>query len=746
MGKLRSILLIGLLFVSQFLWAQKQISGKVTDRDGSPLPGVTVIIKNSNGATVTSSDGTYSITVPSNNSVLVFSYVGYQSIELRADKAANVSLSVGNNPLTEVVVVGYGTRSKRDITGSVAKVAAREINGTPATSFETALQGRAAGVLVEQQNGKLGQGINIRIRGSASVSAGIEPLYVIDGIPITSSDLSSNGATTNALADINMNDIESIDILKDASSAAIYGSRASNGVVLITTKKGKAGTSKIDFNYFTGLQKPTGKREFMNTQQFLAIEEAAGVGAAKQDFAAGAFATLQKALDFYKARVESRFTRYSAGNTDWKTGKVDVNWQDQAFQRAPISQYDLNLSGGTDKTKYYISGQYLDQTGIIARNSFKRYGGRMNLDQQVKSWFNVGVNMSFSRSENDRPSNDDQFSTPLQIVALSPITPVIDPRTGLLSGALDLNTGVPNTNFPVYYNPMLSYDNAYYKTNVNRTIGNVYGNINIAKSLSFRSELGIDQLNQTEEAYRGKLTARNEGVPNGYGYLINKQLLRLNTNNYFHYNNNLSESSNLDVTAGMSYEEGKFNSSQATAQDFPSDAYKQLSSGATKLNATSASSNNTLLSYFLRANYKLNEKYLLALSGRTDASSRFGTNHRYGFFPAASVGWIVSKETFMQNIQWLSFLKVRASYGLTGNQEIGDFASRTLYSGTAAYGGLAGQAPTQLGNNDLKWESTKGADLGFELGIFKSRISLEVDLYNNKTQDLLLQQEVPATS
>ncbi|GAC1486378.1 MAG: hypothetical protein NVS1B13_13780 [Flavisolibacter sp.] len=546
-----------------------------------------------------------------------------------------------------------------------------------------------------------------------------------------------------------MNDIESIDILKDASSAAIYGSRASNGVVLITTKKGKAGASRIDLTYSTGLQYPTGKRSFMNTKDFLAIEEAAGVGAAKQDFAIGAnplYTTLQEYLDFYKAKVEGRFTRYSAGNKDWQTGKINTNWQDQAFQRAPTSQYDLNFSGGTDKTKYYVSGQYLDQKGIIARNNLKRYSGRINLDQQVKSWMNIGINLSFAKTENHRPSNDDAFSTPLQIVALSPITPIIDPRTGLLSGALDLVKGTPNTNFPVYYNPMLSYDNAYYITNGNRTIGNVYGNINIAEGLSFRSELGLDQLNQTEEAYRGRLTARNEGVNNGYGYYISQQLLRLNTNNYFHYTTNFNSISNLDIIAGMSYEKGNRVSAQATAQDFPSDAYKQLSNAAKKLDATSSSTENTLLSYFLRGNYKLNDKYLLAISVRADGSSRFGANHRYGYFPAASAGWIVTKEQFLDHIQWLSLLKIRASYGLTGNQQIPDFGAVPLYSGNASYGGLAGQVPSQIGNKDLKWESTKGADLGMEIGLLKSRINIEVDVYNNQTTDLLLKQEVPGTS
>jgi TonB-linked SusC/RagA family outer membrane protein len=747
MRKIYLLLLMGLLCAFQS-WAQNRITGKVTDKDGSPLAGVTIIIKSTKTATVTGPDGSFSITTPA-KSTLVFSSVGYQTVEVAANtNPIDVSMTPTNNSLSEVVVVGYGSRAKRDITGSVAKVSGKDITNTPTTSFESAIQGRAAGVFVQQQNGKVGQGINIRIRGASSISAGNEPLYVVDGIPIISADLSSNGAATDALSDLNMNDIESIDILKDASAAAIYGSRASNGVVLITTKKGKSGTSKIDFGFYTGFQKPTHKMQFLNSQEYVDLFEQAAIGAGKQDYLLdpGSYTDVNDAIAQEVDFVERRFRRYSAGNDDWKTGKVNTNWQDEAFQNAPISQYDLNFSGGNEKTKYYASGQYLDQKGIMIKNNYKRYSGRLNFDHQVKDWLSIGMNMSYARSQNDRLSNDDQFSTPLQIVALSPITPLIDPRTGLLSGSLDLTTGNPNTNYPVYYNPLLSVDNAFYKTQVNRTIGNVYGNFNIVKGLTFRTDLGMDQLNQSEEAYRGRLTARVEGVPNGYGYYITKQVLNINTNNYFHYNTTFSDIHNIDLTGGMSFEKGTTEGSEADAQDFPSDSYKKLSSGAKKIQATSSSTEHSLLSYFLRANYKFNDKYLVALSGRYDGSSRFGANHRYGFFPAGSVGWILTKERFLENVQWLNFLKLKASYGLTGNQEIPDFAAKGLYSGGAAYGGQAGQTPIQLANPDLKWESTRGSDLGFEASIIKNRISLEFDVYERLTKDLLLNQQVPGTS
>ncbi|MEP6847064.1 MAG: SusC/RagA family TonB-linked outer membrane protein, partial [Panacibacter sp.] len=566
------------------------------------------------------------------------------------------------------------------------------------------------------------------------------------GVPVITNDLSSNGAQTNPLSDLNINDIQSIEILKDASSAAIYGSRASNGVVLITTKRGVNNSSKIEFGYFTGFQKPTGKREFLNAQQYVDYTLRAADGAAKVEYDLGYYETLDDAIADWRDYAESRLTRYSAGNEDWRDAKVNTDWQELAFQDAPISQYDLNFSGGNEKTKFYASGQYLDQDGIIIRNFYKRYNARLNLDHKVNNWLSVGMNMSFSRSQNKRISNDNAFSTPLQIVALSPITPVIDPRTGLLSGELDLNTGAPNTNFPVYYNPLLSVGNQSYITLVNRTLGNVYGNVNLTKDLVFRSEFGIDQLNQTEEAYYGSITARNTGVPNGSAFTTTDQILNLNTNNFFQYSKTFGEKHNVDMVGGMSFQKQTYFTSLAEAESFPSDAYKKLGSGAQKTDATSSSTAFSFLSYFLRANYKFNDKFLFAVSGRYDGSSRFGGNNRYGFFPAVSAGWILSEEEFIKKAEWLSFLKLKASYGLTGNAEIPNFGGRGLYTGDGAYAGQGGSRPTQIANSDLKWESTKGFDIGIEGGIFNNRLSFEVDYYERNTKDLLLNVEIPGTT
>ncbi len=756
MRKPKHLLLVAMLCCYQIVWAQtKTISGKVTDsKDGTPLAGVSVLVKGASSGTVSNIDGNYALTVPEKATTLIFSYLGYTSQEIKiTGSSADVSLETGQSKsLDEVMVVGYGTKIKRDITGSVVKVGAKELGNTPVTSFESAIQGRAAGVFVEQQNGKLGQAIKVRIRGASSVTAGNEPLYVIDGIPLITVDLSGNGATTSPLADINTNDIESIEILKDASSAAIYGSRASNGVVLITTKRGKAGKSKIDFGFYTGLQKPTNKMEFMNTEEYVKFTYQAAEGGGRYDFANGlsGYATEQEAIDDYTAFADSRLRRYSAGNDDYKTYKINTDWQDEAFKRAPISQYDISLTGGNDKTTFYIGGQYLDQKGIMVRNDLRRYSGRLNLDHKVNNWLGVGINLALIRTLNNRITNDNGFATPLQIVALSPITPLIDPRTGQLSGAVDPNRannpGGPNTNYPVYYNPMLSIDGAHYHTTITRSLGNIYGQAQIMNGLIFRTEFGVDQLSQLEDAYYSPVTERNNGYPKGGGFTTNDMLLNITTNNFLKYNKLINENHDLEATLGMSYQNQNLFNTTGTAEAFPSNAYKKLVSAATKSDAASSETEFSFLSYFARANYKLMDKYLLAVSGRFDASSRFGKNSRWGFFPAVSAGWILSEENFLKNSDFISFLKLKASYGLTGNAEIGNFSSLGLFSGDAAYAGIPGQHPSQLANPDLKWETTSSVDVGFEIGILNNRISAEVDVYTRNTRDLLLDVEVPGTT
>ncbi len=736
-----------LLLVSSFSFAQsKSVKGKVTAvSDGISLPGVSISVKgNSSVGTQSDAQGLFQLSVAENATTLVFKYIGYKTKEVAITSSAlNVQLEEDQKQLSEVVVVGYGTQIKRDLTGSVAQVNAKALENVPVTSFESALQGKAAGVFVESQNGKVGQGIKIRVRGSASVSAGNEPLYVVDGIVITSTNLSSTSASTNPLADLNTNDIESIEVLKDASAAAIYGARASNGVVLITTKKGKAGQSKINFSAFGGVSSPTGHREFLNSEQYVQITRRAAMGAANQDYLAGYYDTPEDAEADYSSYVESRLTRNSAGNTDYETFKVNTDWESLAFQDNPtIQQYDLNFTGGNDKTTFFISGQYLNQDGIIVANGYKRYSGRINLTHQANNFIDLGLNLNISNSVNNRVSNDNAFSTPIQIVALPPITPLIDPRTNLLSGSLPGQA----TNYPLYYNPLLSVDNAFYKTKVYRNIGKIFANIKLVEDLKFTSDFSVDNLNQNEENYYGTLTFRNTGVRNGSGYNAADFVLNLNTNNFLSYNKSFGTKHNLDAVVGTSYQKQTLQQNSATGEEFPSDSYKKIASAASFTSAYSGETSFSFLSYFARGNYKFDNKYLVSFSARYDGSSRFGSANRYGFFPAGSLGWIMSEENFIKNIEAISFLKLRASYGLTGNSEIGNFASRGLYSGNGSYGGLAGQIPSQIENPDLSWEETAQLDLGLDFGIIKNRVNGSFDYYDKKTNGLLLNVPVPETT
>lgn len=724
------LLVIGILFQSNA--QERKVTGKVTSAaDGSGLPSVTVQVVGTTKGTQSDASGNFTITVPSSKSVLSFRFVGFltQEITVGAQSIINVSLKEDSKALEEVLVVGYGTQIKRDLTGNVAQISSKAIEGLPVVSTEQAIQGRAAGVFIESGNGKVGQGVKIRIRGSSSVSAGNNPLYVVDGIPITSTDQSSTGGPTNPIADINFNDIESIEILKDAAASAIYGSRASNGVVLITTKRGKSGKTNVNINYFSGSSEATGHREFLNTAQYVELFTEARVNNGYS--ASGGY---------------TRFDRYALGErARWQdptsANYTSTNWEKQVLRTGKINQFDLSITGGNDKTKFYASGSYSKQDGIIVKNSFERISSRLNVDHKASDKVSLGINFSMARTFNTRLSNDNAFSTPMQIVALSPISPVIDPRTGEYT---DSYNGAVVTQ---YYNPLLSIKYTDNNTEVYRSIGNVYGQWNILPSLSFRSEYGYDMLFQNEEQYYGKETARNNTTAvNGEAYKTNTLMFNYSTNNFFSFNKNINDLHDIQAVGGMSYQQSKRNYMDATARSFPSNSYKMLVSGATKADANSTETFFSFLSYFGRLNYKFSNKYLFGFTGRVDASSRFGANNRYGFFPSASVGWIVSEEEFIKDIPQISYLKLRASYGLTGNAEINNNAANGLYSAAFGYVGTPGQRPVQLANPDLRWEKTAQTDIGVEFGFFNNRVSAEVDYYFKKTSDLLLNVNVPGTS
>ncbi len=729
--------LAALLLSSLAVFAQTTVTGKVTDLNSKiPLSGASVVVKGTNIGTTTGLDGSFSITVPAKSKVLVVSYLGYSVQEVTAKAGViDVSLSTSDvKTLNEVVVTGYGSKIKKDLTGNIARIKGKEIENMPVASVDAALQGKAAGVFVNSQSGKLGQAATVRIRGNSSISASSQPLYVVDGVPITTNDQSTYGGDMSPLTDINSNDIESIEVLKDASAGAIYGSRAANGVILITTKRGNSGKTSVSANYQTGSSKETRRVEFLNSEQYAEL-----------------FLRATKYTDdFYGTPLndpssETTFAKDWMGYHSfdkWATNPTTTyDWQDQAFQKGNFQQGDVQISGGNDKTKFFGSLQYFDQKGIIVGNDLKRITGRLNLDHKAKDWLNLGFTMSLARTSSRRLPDDNAFSNPLQAIAFMPMTPFTDPNTGLPTGAPpgDLNVGL-------YYNPRLTVDYAKFTQEIFRNFSNVYATAKILPGLTFQSEFGVDILSQNEEGYFQTQTVRNTTTAvRGSGSNTAAFILNYNTNNYFNYIRDFGKH-NIDATAGMQYQQStsKYNSTSGT--DFPSNSYRKIASAATKSGGSSTQSDFSFVSQFARVNYKYNDKFLATVSVRRDGSSRFGANERYGIFPSASAGWIMSEEKFIQSIKPISFLKLRASYGQVGNAEIGNFPQLGLFGGAAGYAGNAGQSPTQIGNPDLKWETTNQADIGIDFGLFNNRITGELDYYEKKTSGLLLNVNVPATT
>lgn len=712
--RILSILVFALFFTHSFA-QNNAISGKVVaTSDGLPLPGVSVSVKGTPGAgTQTDAQGMFSLNVPASASTLVLKYIGFKQLEvsITAD-LMNIRLEEDQTQLSEVVVVGYGTQIRRELTGSIAKVSSKDFEDAPLTSFQSALQGRAAGVFMNSGSGKLGQAMQIRVRGISSVSAGNDPLYVIDGVPVVTQDLGSFTEADDPLAAISPEDIESIEVLKDAAAAAIYGSRASNGVILVTTKKGRAGATKIDFGFQVGTSEPTKKGEFLNASEYKELLD--------ESF---------KYHDYYGLGDAAAVWEDATGTTDW-TSNNNTDWVNQGFQNGSVQQYNININGGDAKTRFLLGGNFNDTKGIIVGNRLERVSGRISLDHNINKIFEVGGNINISKLDNARISSDNSFNNPLQLNALPPIHGLRD------------ETGAYNSS-TVYYNNLIDLDNAFNTNKTLKSLTTVYANVKITPQLVFRSEYGLDQTTLEEETFYGRIT--DSGAPAGYGYTNDVRATNFNTNNTLNWTKDFNEMHNLQLLAGMSFQKGEFKNADVTGEGFPTDRFQKIASAAKITAGTSFETAYSFLSYFGRANYKLADKYLLGATVRVDGSSRFGKANRYGTFPSVSAGWIVSEENFLKENNVLSFLKFRGSYGLTGNAEIGNFSSLTLYGGTN-YGGASGVLPTSLGDPALTWENTSTADVAVEFGMFNDRLSGIVDVYFKKTNDLLLLKPIPATN
>jgi TonB-dependent starch-binding outer membrane protein SusC len=702
------------------------VSGTVTDAQGQPLPGATVVEEGTTNGTVTNNDGVYTINVPG-NATLVFSFVGMRTQRVAVNSRTQIDIQMEEETvgLDEVVAIGYGTQSRRRISSAIASVDTEAIQDQTSPNLDNLLQGKAAGVHVIQNNGAPGAGITIRIRGNTSIGGGNSPLYVIDGVPIKSGDYSglydgsNSGATSNlsALADINTSDIESIEILKDAAASSIYGSRASNGVILITTKKGMIGEMKINVDFQSGFQKIARILPVVNAQQDRELGYEAWVN---------------------NGRIDA-FEHF----TDWYNPNYnhDTHWQEELFQTAPINNSTLRAEGGTKELSYSASLGYLQQEGIIPNSDFTRYSSRVNLLFNKNERIIFGANLSYARSINNRIADGD-----------------VGAGTG--SGSF---RGILNNLFE-FQSPMLSpYDidgNLTYGFNPigiakvttnealsNRVIGNFYGELEITEGLKLRSSIGIDLLGMHENRFFPSVIATKASEYRQSTARFFEDITWINEN-IVSYEKAFNEKHNFTAIIGYSQQESVSETILAQRTNASSDNIITVNAGATLSDATSHITSWAINSLFSRINYSYQDKYLVQLALRRDGSSRFGKNTRYGNFPSASLAWRVSDESFMKNANTINDLKFRISAGQTGNQSIGNYVARGLMATGADYEGEAGitHSTSGLPNRDLTWEKTNQFNFGFDMSILNNKLTFIADYYYKKTTDLLFGIPIPTTS
>lgn len=692
-----------------------QLSGKVTSEKGETLPGVTVILKGSSLGTSTDANGNYFLKVPETAGTLVFSSVGTTTKEVpfTGPGVVNVALNDDAKALEEVVVVGYGTVKKSSVTAAVSKIENKTLNEIPAGRAETALVGRLAGVNVSQTRSSPGSAPLIRIRGAGSIDAGNEPLVVIDGFP------------GGSLGQINMNDVESIEVLKDASSAAIYGSRAAGGVIIVTTKRGKTGKPKFNFNAYYGMSKARLHDDWLSVDEYYNY----AVRYQNREYAwIGGDPTLPVWND------PRRPGQYQVSDTVRRS--ANTIWQDAVTQVAPIQSYNLSVGGGTDNVKYYVSGVVLNEQGTVKNTDYKQYSLRTNLDVKINPVVSLGFLFN--------PSYATRRSAPTDMVSLVkyPNFVGIQRPDGTYPKARDYW----GQNVTSQANPMAILEGTVINGYSLNNVGEAFVALDLLEGLRFRSSVGTNISYNTSERFQASF-ATNNGISSGLA--SDTRSINLINENTINYSKTFGTSHDFNALLGASYQRNTSRNAYMAAVpgSFNNDIIRTLNNAIIDPASTGTTKSEWgLISYFSRVNYGYKEKYLLSASIRADGSSRFGPANKWGYFPSASVAWRVSQEEFMKNIRVIDELKLRASYGTTGNFNIGDFdylgrISSVLY----APGGILtkGQAQTSFGNNNLSWEKTNGYDFGLELGILKNRLNVTVDYYDKRTTDLLYNVSIP---
>lgn len=743
------IMILFLLACSSGYAQEKTVTGTVTDPAKLSIPGVNVIVKGTSRSTSTDFDGKYSISAAPGET-LVFSFVGFvkQEVKLGANASYNVSLEAESANLNEVVVIGYGTQKKKLTSGAISGIKTETFTERPISRIDQGLIGQVAGVRVKQTTGLPGQPFSIEIRGAGSITAGNEPLYVIDGFPIYTEGSNSNGGFSNGspLDNMNPNDVASIEVLKDASAAAIYGSRASNGVVIITTKKGKRGKPKFTFNTYGGVNKEANRVDMLSAEGWIkrakTMIDSQWVGSG----IAGASASQTTAERIAAYNAVNPATPLTTSNSRYFTYLYDdrwdmpghpgldyIDWQDKVFRTGEFSNYQLTASGATDAVNYYVSANYQKNTGYIIGTDYSLFSARANVDVKLSENFKMGINLAPSYSIKNDPGVEGKDNTLFKALTA---TPVFESASNA--------AGEKYTTRYAWGSSTTSMLNALARTGRNSMYRNLisgYASYQFAKSFTLKSTINFDNSDNVNESYTpNDVIASIRGAYNTYRRqnIVNENTLT--------YDRTFGKHS-FNVLLGES-----FNSYQITKSTMSSGALYNSSSIETlpagSIGSTTAEK-NTLLSYFSRLQYNFKEKYIFAASIRRDGSSKFGTDRRWGTFSSLSLGWRVKQEAFLENVDWLTEFKLRASTGINGSNNIGSYAQyATLGTYNYTIGGAVaiGQGAASIPNPSLHWEESKSIDFGLDFGFIKNRLTGTFELYRKNNSELLLRVPVPGDS
>ena len=750
-----SLMCLLFMFSSLLVTAQdKTISGKIIDETGEPVPGVVVQNKVSKKGVVSDLSGRYSL--PANvGEDLVFSFLGYitQTVKVGASSTINISLTSDTRALSEVVVIGYGTQKKANVSGAVSTFKADKLEERPVGRVDQAMVGQMAGVTVKQTTGLPGKGLSIQVRGTGSISAGNEPLYVIDGFPLAgaSPNGAGNYATGNPLDNINPNDIESIQVLKDAASAAIYGSRAANGVVLITTKGGKIGKPKLTFNSYVGYNEASRNVDMLTGPEWIdratEIINSQWVASGTGRTAAQTNEQRRVILSLAPGLVNTGFMTDDRWAQPGYPGLRVIDWQDEAFRKGVTQNYQLSASGATDAVKYYVSGNYAGQEGMVIGLNFKSYSARANIEVNPNKNLKLGLNLSPTYSVGQDPGVEGKDNILHQLTSM---TPIQEDSMGVYNNSFSNDqyrwSSSPNS-------PIAKLQNTQTNNATFRNLASIFAEYKILDGLTFKTTLNLDNSDYNAKRYTpytigGTLAARlsqlTVGTSGAFTSFRRQTFVNENTLNF---QKKFNDKHDLSVLGGYSFNSDKLNTQSLTSNGGFGNSVITTLNAANGIVGNTFETKNVLLSYFGRVQYSFEDKYLLSASLRRDGSSRFGANTKWGLFPSASAAWRITQENFMIDYaNVVSDLKLRLSYGETGNYNIGDYNSIPLLSNyNYSFNGVPviGQAPNGIVNPNLAWEKSKTINAGIDFGLLKNRISGAFDIYRKESSDLLLNVSVP---